>query len=396
MLIFTEMERISLREVALKLLLEDNKMRDKIQPYVERLDPDFNAKSKHGKGGRDHHSKIHRFFNRLSKLRFSTGSYASSDQIHNSSRLNRSSGSPRKQFDKPLDGRSNNTADNTSSPQIVESTGNHVFGATLKRCIANEILAERKRLMRLERLNRQNCDQPHISTNDFQQSHQQSSSELGSNNLGKKRQLCRRSSVNGGGFGCNRPAARKAMMRRPQPVLIDARKTIDEDIMTTDDADSGFQDDYNDTSGPSVKASSFDTGRRFERCGGDASCPMPLQVPQFVKKCVRHIETYGMDTEGIFRTAPRITRIKQEKCRIQRSVDSEFTGEHTVHDAAALLKEFFRDLPEPLLTRYLYDAFVFVGSKLFVLCFTTRVCCYGWVLISTDSSPSITMIITKL
>lgn len=37
--------------------------------------------------------------------------------------------------------------------------------------------------------------------------------------------------------------------------------------------------------------------------------------------------------------------------------------EHNPHDVGALLKEFFRDLPDPLLTRDLYSAFVAVRSK---------------------------------
>lgn len=32
--------------------------------------------------------------------------------------------------------------------------------------------------------------------------------------------------------------------------------------------------------------------------------------------------------------------------------------EHSVHDVAALLKEFLRDMPDPLLTRELYTAFI--------------------------------------
>ena len=38
--------------------------------------------------------------------------------------------------------------------------------------------------------------------------------------------------------------------------------------------------------------------------------------------------------------------------------DVILTSEHNPHDVAALLKEFFRDLPDPLLTRELYAAFV--------------------------------------
>ena len=41
----------------------------------------------------------------------------------------------------------------------------------------------------------------------------------------------------------------------------------------------------------------------------------------------------------------------------------ELTEEHNPHDVGALLKEFFRDLPEPLLTRDLYLPFVASRSK---------------------------------
>lgn len=36
----------------------------------------------------------------------------------------------------------------------------------------------------------------------------------------------------------------------------------------------------------------------------------------------------------------------------------KFTAEDNPHDVAALFKEYFRDLPEPLLTRELYAAFL--------------------------------------
>ena len=39
-----------------------------------------------------------------------------------------------------------------------------------------------------------------------------------------------------------------------------------------------------------------------------------------------------------------------------------FTEEHCPHDVAALFKEFFRDLPDPLLTRDLYEPFISTQS----------------------------------
>ena len=42
---------------------------------------------------------------------------------------------------------------------------------------------------------------------------------------------------------------------------------------------------------------------------------------------------------------------------------TKFTSEDNPHDVAALFKEYFRDLPEPLLTRELYSAFLESQSK---------------------------------
>ena len=43
--------------------------------------------------------------------------------------------------------------------------------------------------------------------------------------------------------------------------------------------------------------------------------------------------------------------------------DLHLTDEHSPHDVGGLLKEFFRDLPDPLLTRDLYSSFVATRSK---------------------------------
>lgn len=42
--------------------------------------------------------------------------------------------------------------------------------------------------------------------------------------------------------------------------------------------------------------------------------------------------------------------------------DVVLDDEHSVHDVAALLKEFLRDMPDPLLPRELYCAFLHANS----------------------------------
>jgi len=44
-------------------------------------------------------------------------------------------------------------------------------------------------------------------------------------------------------------------------------------------------------------------------------------------------------------------------------VDVQLDEEHNVHDVAALLKEFLRDMPDPLLPRELYPAFLHANCK---------------------------------
>lgn len=44
-------------------------------------------------------------------------------------------------------------------------------------------------------------------------------------------------------------------------------------------------------------------------------------------------------------------------------VDVQLDEEHSVHDVAALLKEFLRDIPDPLLPRELYPAFLHANCE---------------------------------
>lgn len=52
---------------------------------------------------------------------------------------------------------------------------------------------------------------------------------------------------------------------------------------------------------------------------------------------------------------PLFFQLREE---FDRGVDVSLEEEHSVHDVAALLKEFLRDMPDPLLTRELYTAFI--------------------------------------
>ncbi|KAG9262377.1 rho GTPase-activating protein 6 isoform X1 [Astyanax mexicanus] len=86
--------------------------------------------------------------------------------------------------------------------------------------------------------------------------------------------------------------------------------------------------------------------------------PIYRQVPRMVDSCCQHLEKYGLQTVGIFRVGSSKKRVRQLREEFDRGVDVQLDEEHSVHDVAALLKEFLRDMPDPLLTKELYTAFI--------------------------------------
>ncbi|XP_067293475.1 rho GTPase-activating protein 36 isoform X2 [Pseudorasbora parva] len=86
--------------------------------------------------------------------------------------------------------------------------------------------------------------------------------------------------------------------------------------------------------------------------------PVYRQVPRVVERCCNHIQTYGLQTLGIFRVGSSKKRVRQLREDFDIGIDVVLDEEHSVHDVAALLKEFLRDMPDPLLPRELYRAFL--------------------------------------
>ncbi|KAM6894802.1 rho GTPase-activating protein 36 isoform 2-T3 [Lycodopsis pacificus] len=86
--------------------------------------------------------------------------------------------------------------------------------------------------------------------------------------------------------------------------------------------------------------------------------PIYKQVPRVLERCCSHIKTYGLQTVGIFRVGSSKKRVRQLLEDFDSGLDVQLDEEHSVHDVAALLKEFLRDIPDPLLPRELYPAFL--------------------------------------
>ncbi|XP_038055442.1 rho GTPase-activating protein 6-like [Patiria miniata] len=86
--------------------------------------------------------------------------------------------------------------------------------------------------------------------------------------------------------------------------------------------------------------------------------PQEPKVPQVVKACFNHLEKRALHILGIFRVGGSKKRTRQLREDLDTGQEVILNDNHNPHDVGALLKEFFRDLPEPLLTRELYPAFV--------------------------------------
>uniref|UniRef100_A0A3Q3JCT7 Rho-GAP domain-containing protein n=1 Tax=Monopterus albus TaxID=43700 RepID=A0A3Q3JCT7_MONAL len=77
--------------------------------------------------------------------------------------------------------------------------------------------------------------------------------------------------------------------------------------------------------------------------------PIYRQVPRVVDSCCQHIEKYGLQTVGIF-------RVGSSKKRVRLGLDLTIITV-TLEENKSPLK-FLRDMPDPLLTKELYTAFI--------------------------------------
>ncbi|RKF57958.1 RHO GTPase-activating protein RGD1 [Erysiphe neolycopersici] len=86
-------------------------------------------------------------------------------------------------------------------------------------------------------------------------------------------------------------------------------------------------------------------------------------VPMVVRQCIQAVDLFGLEVEGIYRlsgTASQVNKIKSLFDNDATLVDFRDPANffHDVNSVAGLLKQFFRDLPDPLLTSEHYTSFI--------------------------------------
>ncbi|KAL9600607.1 MAG: hypothetical protein Q9219_003040 [cf. Caloplaca sp. 3 TL-2023] len=86
-------------------------------------------------------------------------------------------------------------------------------------------------------------------------------------------------------------------------------------------------------------------------------------IPIVVYQCLQAVELFGLDVEGIYRlsgSTPHISKLKAVFDNDSSLVDfrNPESFHHDVNSVAGLLKQFFRDLPDPLLTHQHFQDFI--------------------------------------
>ncbi|CAK7564204.1 MAG: Rho GTPase-activating protein [Sporothrix epigloea] len=90
-----------------------------------------------------------------------------------------------------------------------------------------------------------------------------------------------------------------------------------------------------------------------------------MAVPMVVYQCIQAVDLFGLAVEGIYRLSgslPHVNKLKSMFDTDSASPQLDFRNPenffHDVNSVAGLLKQFFRDLPDPLLTRQQYDRLI--------------------------------------
>ncbi|CAJ1075257.1 GEM-interacting protein-like [Xyrichtys novacula] len=86
------------------------------------------------------------------------------------------------------------------------------------------------------------------------------------------------------------------------------------------------------------------------------------EVPFVVLRCTSEIENRALSIQGVYRVSGSKPRIQKLCHAFEVQKDQVDLSDHSPHDITSILKHFFKELPEPLLTFDLYNDFIAVGK----------------------------------
>lgn len=90
--------------------------------------------------------------------------------------------------------------------------------------------------------------------------------------------------------------------------------------------------------------------------------PIAQQIPQIVETCCKFIEKHGLSSVGIFTIEYSLRRVLELRELFDKGLDIVLDDSVNVHDVAELLKEFFREMKDPLLPDDLYMSFLLTAT----------------------------------
>jgi hypothetical protein len=91
-------------------------------------------------------------------------------------------------------------------------------------------------------------------------------------------------------------------------------------------------------------------------------------VPVIVTKCIGAVEVNGMEYEGIYRKTGGSSQSKQitqlfERGRYETFDLNNVEAFNDISSITSVLKTYFRQLPDPLMTHSLHESFVAAASE---------------------------------
>lgn len=85
------------------------------------------------------------------------------------------------------------------------------------------------------------------------------------------------------------------------------------------------------------------------------------RVPQVVEDLMTAIELKGLYTEGLYRKSGIASKISEVKQKLDKNGKLDWDS-YPIHVLTGVLKSFFREMPEPLMTFELYDDFLWAST----------------------------------
>ncbi|XP_028395604.1 rho GTPase-activating protein 44-like isoform X2 [Dendronephthya gigantea] len=85
------------------------------------------------------------------------------------------------------------------------------------------------------------------------------------------------------------------------------------------------------------------------------------EIALVIEECVRYLFRNGMDVEGLFRIAGQATKVRKLKASFDAGLADLSGEEYDVHAVTGALKQYLRELPEPLMTFELHHDWIEAG-----------------------------------